>query len=67
MIAHRQDNMNQITQKDTGYFQGYQHGREDMKKALTIDLWEYANKIENLDPELHSLLTIWIVELEKKR
>ena len=59
--------MNYITAKDQGYFQGYQDGREDMKKALTIDLWEYANKVENLDPELHSLITIWIMQLEKKQ
>lgn len=59
--------MTNITAKDRGYFQGYQHGREDMKKALTIDLWEYANKVETIDPELHSLITIWIMQLEKKQ
>jgi hypothetical protein len=67
MIAHRQDNMNQIANKHTEYFKGYQDGRYDMKKALTIDLWEYANKIEKYDDELHSIITTWIIELEKKR
>ena len=38
-----------------------------MKKARTIDLWEYANKIEKYDDELHSIITTWIIELEKKR
>lgn len=59
--------MTEITQNHKEYFQGYSDGREDMKKALTIDLWEYANKVEKLDPELHSIITTWIIELEKKK
>lgn len=59
--------MSEITEKHQGYFQGYQDGREDMRKVLSQELWAYANAIEKLDDDLHSLITKLILDLEKKR
>ena len=59
--------MTNITSKNQGYFQGYQDGREDMRKVLSQELWAYANVIEKLDDDLHSLITKLIMDLEKKK
>jgi len=59
--------MQPITDNNKGYFRGYSDGREDMRKILTQDLWEYANRIEEFDPDLHTLITKLIIQLEGKK
>jgi hypothetical protein len=49
----------------TGYAKGYGHGREDMRKQLTIELWDYRNKILNIDSDLAETIEITIDRIEK--
>lgn len=48
-----------------GYFKGYKHGWEDMKKAVQADLYEQADKYESIDPELSEVIHIVIHNLWK--
>jgi len=51
----------------TGYAKGYGDGREDMRKQLTIELWELTkNKIMSIDSDLaRNQLEITIDRIEK--
>jgi len=49
----------------TGYAKGYGDGREDMRKQLTIELWDYKNKIMNIDSDLAETIEITIDRIEK--
>jgi len=49
----------------TGYAKGYGDGREDMRKQLTIELWDYKNKIMSIDSDLAETIEITIDRIEK--
>jgi len=48
----------------TGYAKGYGHGREDMRKQLTFELWDYRNRILNIDSDLAETIEITINRIE---
>jgi hypothetical protein len=49
----------------TGYKRGYGHGREDMRKQLTFELWDFRKKILLTDTDLAETIEICIDRLEK--
>ena len=57
--------MSEIPLRQQGYFQGYQEGYEDMRKRITIMLWDLEKNIEKLDPELADTLKIALERIEK--
>jgi len=57
--------MNDIPAKHMNYFKGYQDGYEDMRKRITVMLWDLEKDIAKLDPELRDVLEIAIMRMEK--
>ena len=57
--------MNYIQAKHMNYFKGYQDGYEDMRKRITVMLWDVEKDIEKLDPEMRDVLEIAIMRMEK--
>ncbi len=48
----------------TGYKNGYTDGREDMRKQLTFELWDFHQKIKSIDSDLAETIEITIEKLE---
>ena len=57
--------MSDIPPKHMNYFKGYQDGYEDMRKRITVMLWDLEKDIEKLDPEMRDVLEIAIMRMEK--
>lgn len=47
------------------YSKGYQDGYEDMRRRVTVMLWDLEKNIEKLDPELADTLKIALDRIEK--
>lgn len=47
------------------YGQGYKDGYEDMRRRVTVMLWDLEKNIEKLDPELADTLKIALDRIEK--
>ena len=57
--------MSDIPSKHLNYFKGYQDGYEDMRKRITVMLWDLEKDIAKLDPEMRDVLEIAIMRMEK--
>ena len=57
--------MSDIPAKHLNYFKGYQDGYEDMRKRITVMLWDLEKDIAKLDPEMRDVLEIAIMRMEK--
>jgi len=49
----------------TGYAKGYGDGREDMRKQLTFELWDFRKLILEIDSDLAETIEICIDRIEK--
>jgi len=49
----------------TGYAKGYGDGREDMRKQLTFELWDFRKLIQDIDSDLAETIEICINRIEK--
>ena len=49
----------------TGYAKGYGDGREDMRKQLTFELWDFRKLIQDIDSDLAETIEICIDRIEK--
>lgn len=47
------------------YSKGYQDGYEDMRRRVTVTLWDLEKDIEKLDPGLSDTLKIALDRIEK--
>lgn len=54
-----------ILEKAKSYNQGYEHGLQDLKMRVLIELWHEVNKMKDLDPDLVTLLKLAIARIEK--
>ena len=54
-------------EKVFNYGRGYKDGYEDMRRRITVTLWDLEKDIEKLDPELADTLKIALDRIEKLR